>query len=90
MDETQDPMPHPIIPKDLRPAANEREAFSIWFFVGILTLAYGTVLLATGIYEHFGHQPNTVLARLEPTFWWGLVLFLFGGFYTTKFWPRKG
>ena len=90
MDETQDPKPHPIVHEASPIAATEREKFSIWFFVGILTLSYGAVLLATGIYEHFGHQPDTVLARLEPTFWWGLVMFLFGAFYTLKFWPRKG
>ena len=90
MDETQDPKPHPVVHEASPVAVATREQLSIWFFVGILTLAYGAVLLATGIYEHFGHQPDTVLARLEPTLWWGLVMFLFGAFYTAKFWPRKG
>jgi hypothetical protein len=63
---------------------------SIWFFCGILMLAYGLVLLVQGTYEHFGHQPDTVLARLEPTLWWGVLLTLFGGFYTVRFRPGKG
>ena len=62
---------------------------SIWFFCGILMLAYGLVLLVQGTYEHFGHQPNTVLAQLEPTFWWGVVLAVFGGFYAVRFRPGK-
>jgi hypothetical protein len=62
---------------------------SIWFFCGILMLAYGLVLLAQGTYEHFGHQPDTVLAQLEPTFWWGVVLTVFGGSYTVRFRPGK-
>jgi hypothetical protein len=46
--------------------------------------------VATGIYEHFGHQPDTVLANLQPTFWWGVLLFLFGAFYTVRFRPGRG
>jgi hypothetical protein len=31
-----------------------------------------------------------VLHQLHPTFWWGLLLALFGAFYTLKFRPRRG
>jgi hypothetical protein len=60
---------------------------SIWFFCGILMLADGLVLLCQGIFEHFGHKPATVLANLQPTLWWGVLLTLFGVFYTVRFWP---
>jgi hypothetical protein len=69
------------------PSTGER--LSIWFFCGILMFTYGLVLLVQGAYEHFGHQPDTVLAQLEPTFWWGVVLTVFGGFYTVRFRPGK-
>ena len=61
---------------------------SIWFFVGVLLLAYGIVLTATGAYE-FAHPLGAavVLSNLHATFWWGLSLFLFGGFYTFSFRP---
>ncbi len=88
-DETEDPKPHVHVHAPSEAVAAE-PGLSIWFFVGILTLVYGVVLIATGIYEHFGHQPATVLARLEPTFWWGVFLGLFGAFYTLKFRPGKG
>jgi len=66
------------------------EALSIWFFVGIMTLAYGLVLLPYGAYEWFGaHEAPTVLNNLHPTFWWGFLLTLFGGFYTFRFRPRS-
>jgi hypothetical protein len=70
------------------------EALSIWFFVGILTLAYGLVLAATGIYE-FHHPPaNEILLPwlqpLHPTLCWGALMTIFGGFYTIKFRPGKG
>ena len=99
MDESQDLKPHPHVdglthaPTD-EIAPGRGESLSIWFFCGILTLGYGIVLLLTGIAEHFQlfgmTQPKTVLANLEPTFWWGLCLFLFGLFYTVNFRPGKG
>jgi hypothetical protein len=71
------------------------EMLSIWFFVGIMTLAYGLVLLPYGAWEWFGNHlaPNEVLLpfllKLHPTFWWGLLLTVFGGFYTFKFRPHQ-
>ena len=97
MDETLDDKPHVVIKSGPHraaeaapdsPAAKAREELSIWFFCGLLTLAYGVILLGQGVYEHFGHQPATVLANLEPTLWWGLVLTMFGGFFTAKFRPN--
>jgi len=66
-------------------------ALSIWFFVGILTLAYGVVLVGTGVYE-FWHPLGAaiVLSDLHATLWWGILMTLFGGFYTIRFRPGKG
>ena len=67
------------------------EALSIWFFVGVMTLAYGLVLLPYGAWAWFsGHEAPTVLNNLHPTFWWGSLLTLFGAFYTIRFRPRRG
>jgi len=64
---------------------------SIWFFVGILTLVYGVVLLATGIYEFWHPLPaSIVLSELHPTFWWGFLMTIFGSFYSIRFRPGKG
>ncbi|ADW68819.1 hypothetical protein [Granulicella tundricola] len=101
VDETQDPKPHVIMSAGVHsaheaaagsPGAKTKGEISIWFFCGILMLAYGIVLLAQGSYEHFGHPhfPATVLQNLNPTFWWGVVLTVFGGFYTVRFRPGKG
>ncbi|AEU37212.1 hypothetical protein [Granulicella mallensis] len=63
----------------------------IGFFVGGLTLLYGVVLLPYGAWAWFGqHEAQTVLHHLHPTFWWGLLLTVFGGFYTVRFRPRSG
>lgn len=67
------------------------ERLSIWFFVGIMTLAYGVVLTPYGAWEWFGgHEAPTTLNTLHPTFWWGCLLTVFGGFYTFRFLPSRG
>jgi hypothetical protein len=71
--------------------AGRREMLSIWFFVGALTLIYGIVLLPYGAWEWFGgHEASTVLNNLHPTFWWGVLLTVFGAFYTLRYRPRHG
>jgi len=69
--------------------AAKRNEVSIWFFCGILMLAYGIVLVATGLREHAGHQPGTVLARLQPTLWWGVFLTACGASYAVRFRPGQ-
>jgi len=65
----------------------ESAELSIWFFCGILMLAYGVILVITGLME-FHHPPPTQLASLHPTLWWGLLMTIFGGFYTVRFRPK--
>jgi hypothetical protein len=67
---------------------SERRDLSIWFFCGILMLAYGLVLVVTGFSE-WNAPPPTVLAELRPTLWWGVLLTLFGCFYTVRFRPGR-
>ena len=67
------------------------ESMSIWFFVGVLSLVYGVVLLGYGGWAWgTGNEAPTVLNNLHPTFWWGVVMTLFGGFFTIKFRPGVG
>ncbi|MGC2402261.1 MAG: hypothetical protein WA510_20880 [Acidobacteriaceae bacterium] len=67
-----------------------RETFSIWWFAGILMLAYGIVILSTGIWE-LGHPlPNPpVLSNLHAPIWWGGLLTVFGLVYVIGFRPRN-
>jgi len=72
------------------------EMLSIWFFVGVMTLAYGLVLMPYGAWEWWSNHPPanevllTFLQPLHPTFWWGALLTGFGGFYTLRFRPHPG
>jgi hypothetical protein len=60
----------------------------VWFFVGVILLIYGVLILATGLYE-FSHPPATVLAHLHPAIWWGGLLTLVGAAYVYLYLPRK-
>ena len=60
--------------------AEDHRIIPVWFFVGVLLLIYGVIILATGIYG-FSHPPETVLANLHPAVWWGMLLTALGGFY---------
>jgi hypothetical protein len=64
-----------------------RESLSIWFFSGILLLAYGLLILGTGIYE-LSHPAHLALSYLHPAIWWGAMMTALGLFYTVKFRPR--
>lgn len=63
---------------------------SIWFLIGVLLVAYGLLILGSGLYEYFAPpaQP-TVLANLHPAIWWGALILALGGFYCWHFQPRK-
>jgi hypothetical protein len=65
-----------------------RQMVPVWFFVGVILLIYGVIILATGIYE-FSHPPATVLAYLHPAIWWGALLTIVGGVYVYLCMPRK-
>jgi hypothetical protein len=64
---------------------------SIWFFIGVLLLVYGILILGSGLYE-LGNPPEhpVVLANLHAGIWWGALLTMLGLIYTLKFKPRRG
>jgi heme/copper-type cytochrome/quinol oxidase subunit 3 len=62
----------------------------IWFFIGVLLLAYGILITAYGIYEVVtGQLANVALNQLHAPLWWGATLLLLGVFYTVNFRPGK-
>ena len=62
---------------------------SIWFFIGVLLLAYGILILGSSIIN-YNHPPDVVLANLHADVWWGALLLIVGIIYTVKFRPGKG
>ncbi|WP_420237088.1 hypothetical protein ACOBR2_15890 [Telmatobacter bradus] len=62
----------------------------IWFFIGVLLLAYGILIFSYGLYEvTTGNLADVALKELHAPLWWGALLLLLGIFYTVKFRPGK-
>ncbi len=63
---------------------------SIWFFIGILLLAYGVLITGASLYEFVSPSPRpVVLAGLHAGVWWGALLLAIGAVYTIRFSPRR-
>ena len=70
------------------PKPGEHHMIPVWFFVGVILLIYGLIILGTGIYE-FSNPPSTVLASTHPAVWWGALLTVIGGVYVYIYLPGK-
>lgn len=67
-----------------------KRLISIWFFIGVLLLAYGVVITGAGIYEIFVPPAKPpVLQNLHAAVWWGAFLLVVGWFYTYRFFPKS-
>ena len=63
---------------------------SIWFFIGVLLLAYGVLILGAGIYELSSPPEHpVVLFELHAGIWWGILLLAIGAVYTVRFRPGR-
>jgi len=62
----------------------------VWFFVGLLLLVYGILILASGLMES-GNAATTEAEKLKlaAPIWWGGVMTVFGGIYVAIFRPKK-
>lgn len=65
-----------------------RHIIPVWFFVGVLLLIYGIMILGSGLAE-WSQPPDTVLADLHAPVWWGMIMIAIGGTYVWKFYPGK-
>jgi hypothetical protein len=63
---------------------------SIWFFIGVLLLAYGVLILGAGLYElSIPPAHPVVLFELHAGIWWGVLLLAIGAVYTIRFRPGR-
>lgn len=66
-----------------------RGHIQIWFFSGILLLAYGVLIAAAGIWELSHPLANPpVLNSLHAPIWWGGMMAVAGLIYILRFRPR--
>ena len=72
----------------MRSVSEKHHIIPVWFFVGVLLLVYGVLILVSGLAE-WSNPPNTVLAELHAPVWWGGLLVVLGGVYCRMFRPGK-
>jgi hypothetical protein len=68
--------------------SEKHHIIQVWFFVGVLLLVYGFLILASGLAE-WSHPPNIVLAELHAPVWWGALMLVLGLIYCIKFSPNR-
>jgi FtsH-binding integral membrane protein len=63
----------------------------IWFFIGVLLLVYGLLIMGYGVFEWATgcYPPLVQMTYLHTPLWWGAVLAFFGLFYVIKFRPCR-
>jgi hypothetical protein len=55
---------------------------TIWYMVGIVIFIMGMLVLLAGLIDAFGASPpETVLADLHPSIWWGATMVVTGGIF---------
>jgi uncharacterized membrane protein len=63
----------------------------IWFFIGVVLLIYGVLILASGIYGVFYPPPvehRVALWELHADIWWSILLIIVGLVYSIKYKPQ--
>jgi hypothetical protein len=67
-----------------------KQPISIWYFIGLLILVYGVLILGAGVQEMVSPPANPlVLAELHVGVWWGALLVILGGIYVYLFRPGR-
>jgi len=60
--------------------------YSIWYFIGLLILVYGILILGAGIVDLMSPPAQPlVLAQLHMSIWWGALMIILGGVYARVF-----
>jgi FtsH-binding integral membrane protein len=58
---------------------------SIWYFVGLMLLVMGGLVLLAGLIEFFSPSArHTVLAEIHPGVWWGAIMIAAGAVFFVK------
>jgi len=69
--------------------SENRHIIPVWFFVGVLFVIYGVLILISGL-VHWSHPAQGVeLANLHAPVWWGALLIVLGTIYCAKYYPRS-
>jgi len=59
----------------------------VWFFVGVLFLIYGVLILVSGLMNWSHPAEGVELASLHAPVWWGALLVVLGLIYCIRYYP---
>jgi hypothetical protein len=63
----------------------EKGMRSIWYFVGLIMLIIGIIVVAAGIYDLINPTTQNIrLTSLHTNIWWGALIAIAGLIYTLK------
>lgn len=61
----------------------------VWFFVGVLLLIYGVLILISGLTEWSSPPAGVELTQYHAPVWWGALLTVLGAVYCAMFRPGR-
>ena len=71
-------------------ARNGMKLKPIWFFVGLVLVSMGLVVLIAGIAQYAGGAPpSTALGHLHPAIWWGALMVAVGAVFVAGNWRKS-
>jgi hypothetical protein len=68
----------------------QKHSISVWFFIGVLFLVYGVLILGSGVYGLFVPPLHPVaMSQLHIDLWWGAGMMVVGLAYVARFKPQR-
>ena len=66
-------------------ATENKKMRPIWYFVGLMLLSMGSLVLLSGIYYLiYPTHLKTVLSEYYPNIWWGALMVLAGALFLIR------
>jgi hypothetical protein len=66
----------------------DKRRLPIWFFIGVLVIIYGFIVMGAGMWALFVPPAHpVVMADLHADLWWGALMTVVGGFLVGKYSP---
>ncbi len=60
---------------------NSKKMIPVWFWVGVMMLTYGVLILGIGIYFVISPPQNYAARWTNPNLWWGITMTIVGAIF---------